>query len=101
MNRSALRTMLLASVAVFSGLILAGCGVQGKYTDQTGMITLQLDSGGKASFAMAGQKSDCTYKVEGDKVPITCEGRTIEFTKQSDGSLAPMPGIPIGVLKKQ
>ncbi len=101
MKGSNFRGMLLALVATSSCLVLAACGVEGKYTDETGAIQLQLDSGGKGTFTMNGQGSNCTYKVDGDKVPVTCEGLTVVFTKQSDGSLTPGPTAQFGALKKK
>ena len=50
---------------------------------------------------MMGQTAACTYKVDGDKVPVTCMGETIDFVKQSDGSLTPGPTSQFGALKKQ
>lgn len=101
MKGSSFRRMLLALVATCSSLFLAACGVEGKYTDEGGTVQLQLDSGGKGTFSMSGQSTNCTYKVDGDKVPVTCEGLTVVFTKQSDGSLTPGPTAQFGALKKK
>lgn len=101
MKISLLRGIILASSLAFIGLTLAGCGVEGKYSDQTGMINLELQSGGKATLGAMGQAEPCTYKTDGDKVDITCHGETTTFTKQSDGSLAPPAGAMIGLLKKK
>jgi hypothetical protein len=101
MKSSNLRTVLFASAVTFAGLALTACGVQGTYTDPTGGVVIELKSDDKASFAMMGQTAACTYKVDGDKIPITCEGQTLVFTKQGDGSLAPPAGSMFGALKKK
>src|SRR5580658_1543738 len=101
MNRSLLRVIILGSSVMFMSQLLSGCGVEGKYSDQTGMINLELQSGGKATLGAMGQAEPCTYKTDGDKVDITCHGETTTFTKQSDGSLAPPAGAMIGLLKKK
>lgn len=83
--------------------VFSGCfsSVEGKYSDQTGMINLELQGGGKATLGAMGQAEPCTYTTDGDKVAITCHGETTTFTKQSDGSLAPPSGAMIGLLKKK
>ncbi len=103
MNRSLLRVIILTSSLMFMSQMLSGCfgGVEGKYSDQTGMINLELQSGGKATLGAMGQAEPCAYKTDGDKVAITCHGETTTFTKQSDGSLAPPAGAMIGLLKKK
>jgi hypothetical protein len=101
MNRSLLRVIILGSSVMFMSQLLSGCGVEGKYADQTGMINLELQSSGKATLGAMGQSEPCTYTTDGDKVAITCHGETTTFTKQSDGSLAPPAGAMIGLLKKK
>ena len=103
MNSSFLRVIVLASSVTFMSQMFSGCfgGVEGKYSDQTGMINLELQSGGKAPLGAMGQAEPCTYKTDGDKVDVTCHGETTTFTKQSDGSLAPPTGAMIGLLKKK
>jgi len=101
MKRSNLRIAVFASAMTCVALGLAGCGVQGTYKDPTGAVTLELKGDNKAAFTMMGQTAACTYKVDGDKVPVTCMGETIDFVKQSDGSLTPGPTSQFGALKKQ
>jgi len=103
MNSSFLRIIVLASSVTFMSQMFSGCfgGVEGKYSDQTGTINLELQSGGKATLGAMGQAEPCTYTTDGDKVAITCHGETTTFTKQSDGTLAPPAGAMIGPLKKK
>ena len=101
MKRSLLRFTLLASALSCFALFLSGCGVEGTYKDETGAVTLELKSGGKAVYSGMGQSAECTYKVDGDRVPVTCMGFTVDFTKQKDGSLTPGPDARFGALKKQ
>jgi len=64
------------------------------------MATLELRSGGNASFTMMGETHTCTYKVDGDKLTLDCkEPEALVFTIHDDGSLTPV-GTFIGMMKK-
>lgn len=88
---------LLAALASSCG----GSNIQGTYTNTTGLVTLELKSGGEASFALMGEKMACTYKQEKAKLLLTCPGQTgtLDITIQEDGSLTPVGGF-IGNMKK-
>jgi len=95
--------MTRSTVAV--GLLLVsastGCssGVKGTYTNTGGMVMLELDSGGKATFSLAGDIKPCTYTADAKAVVLTCgKGETTSFRINADGSLT-APGF-IGVMKK-
>jgi hypothetical protein len=93
--------VLIASVIVAIGVI-GGCGskMDGTYTNTGGMVTLDLKSGGKATFTMMGESLPCTYKVKDDKVMLDCtpKGEKVDFMIHADGSLTG-PGF-VGAMKK-
>jgi hypothetical protein len=82
--------------------VVGGCGsnMEGTYTNTGGMVTLDLKSGGKATFTMMGETVPCTYKVSGDKVNLDCtpKGEKVDFMIHDDGSLTG-PSF-IGSMKK-
>jgi len=95
-------------IAICAALVLTGCfafgnPLQGVYYDQTGGISLDLKSGGDATFTFAGESSPCTYTVKGEKLTVACKGDagTTVFTIRQDGSLAPPPGALITALQKR
>lgn len=80
---------------------LTGCssGVKGTYTNTGGMVMLELDSGGKATFSLGGDIKTCTYSADAKAVVLTCgKGESANFRINADGSLIG-PGF-IGVMKK-
>jgi hypothetical protein len=82
--------------------LIGGCGskTEGTYTNTGGMVTLDLKSGGKATFTMMGESLPCTYKVKDDKVLLDCtpKGEKVDFMIHADGSLTG-PGF-VGAMKK-
>jgi len=93
----------IAAVVVLAALSTScgGSSIQGTYTNATGIATLDVKSGGEASFSLMGEKLACTYKQEKAKLLLTCPGQTgtLEMTIQDDGSLTPVGGF-IGNMKK-
>ena len=100
-NRVIPRIVLIAALVLLIPAI-GSCGskMEGTYTNTGGMVTLDLKSGGKASFTMMGETYACTYKVSGDKIMLDCtpKGEKVEFAIHDDGSLTG-PGF-IGAMKK-
>lgn len=96
-----LNVVLIAAV-IASMAVMGGCGskMEGTYTNTGGMVTLDLKSGGKATFTMMGESLPCTYKVSGDKVNLDCtpKGEKVDFMIHDDGSLTG-PSF-IGAMKK-
>ena len=89
------------AVSLFLVQALAGCssGVKGTYTNAGGMVMLELGSGGKATFSMAGDIKTCTYTADDKSIVLTCgRGEQANFRLNADGSLT-APGF-IGVMKK-
>jgi hypothetical protein len=102
MNKSVIRRILLGIVLSSASLTLIACtpGVQGKYADQLGTMTLELKSGGEARVTMMGQSTPCTYEVKDKKVYVTCHGDTTYFTMRDEDTLSPPPGSLSFNLKK-
>lgn len=67
--------LLAALLAVMPAIGSCGSKTEGTYTDTSGMVTLDLKSGGKANFTMMGETEACSYKVSGDKVLLDCTPR--------------------------
>ena len=102
-----MRNLIIPRIVLIIALVLVspvigGCGskMEGTYTNTGGMVTLDLKSGGKATFTMMGESMPCTYKVKGDKLNLDCrpKGETVDFMVHDDGSLTG-PGF-IGAMKK-
>ncbi len=100
MNHSLFQKVALASIITGITLSLCACGagVTGTYTSATGLVTLDLRSGGKASLAMMGENENCTYEVDGKNLNLTCSGGKTIWGIHDDGSITG-PGF-IGTLKK-
>jgi hypothetical protein len=76
-----------------------GAGLSGTYTNPTGLVTLDLRSGGKASLTMMGENERCTYEADGKNLTLTCGGNKTVWGIHDDGSLTG-PGI-VGTLAKR
>jgi len=89
----------LAVVLGCCGLVV-GCGskLTGTYTNATGIVMLELKSGGKATMGLGGETKDCTWSEDGKQIHLTCAGDRIPLRLNDDGSLF-APGF-IGVMKK-
>ncbi len=100
MNCSRFSKIALATGIAAGAFTLASCGsgVSGTYTNPTGMVTLDLKSGGKASLTVMGEMEPCTYDVDGKSMNLTCKGEKTEWGIHDDGSLSG-PGF-VGMLKK-
>jgi hypothetical protein len=91
---SAMVALALAAIAC------GGSGLEGTYTNANGLATLELKSGGEATFAMMGENYTCTYAEDDAKLTLTCPGQdALAITVHDDGSLTP-DGTFIGAMKK-
>ena len=93
--------ILLVAICVMVPAVGNGASnMEGTYTNNGGMVTLDLKSGGKANFTMMGESIACTYKVKDDKVKLDCtpKGEKVDFLIHGDGSLTG-PGF-IGNMKQ-
>lgn len=64
-------------------------------------MVVELASGKATFFAMGQKIGEGTYKVSGKTVTIEVDGDPLELTRNSDGSLTPAAGAPIGTLRKR
>lgn len=87
MNLCAIRKIILI-FAMAMASVASGCGsrIEGKYTDPSGMVVLQLNDG-KAYMAFGALTVHGTYTVSGDKITVTGDNQTVVFTKNKDGSI--------------
>jgi hypothetical protein len=99
------RLMGLSAGVAMMTLVAASCGgggVEGTYGDPNGPTKLELKSGGKATFTVMNQPTDCTYTTDKKKVTLDCkEGAPVEFTLSDDGTtLINPPGSMMPNMKK-
>lgn len=102
-----MKKLMFSNVVLVVGMILTlpaigicGANMEGTYTNTGGMVTLDLKSGGKATFTLIGESTPCTYKVKDDKLLLDCtpQGEKVDFILHGDGSISG-PGF-IGNMKK-
>lgn len=80
-------------------LTACGSGIEGTYSDPTGVAKYEFESGGKVYMSLLGVKTEQKYVVDGKHIKIiTASGNTQIFTRLEDGSLEGPLGIK---LKKQ
>ncbi|MCL4688102.1 MAG: hypothetical protein KJ007_06005 [Burkholderiales bacterium] len=83
---------------ILTCLLLAACGsgLDGTYSDQSGVLSYRFESGGKVYAKSMGMESEFKYTVDGDKVKIEVPGGgNMIFTKAKDGSLMGPMGIAL------
>jgi len=102
-----MRKVIIAKLMFFTAVIVftpgsGNCGskLEGTYTNNGGMVTLDLKSGGKALWTMMGETTPCKYTVKGEKIALDCtpKGEKLDLMIHDDGSLTG-PGF-IGSMKK-
>lgn len=88
MNNMSFRKMRNLALSALVTLTLIGCTpkLDGKYTDASGMLSLEFKSGKAYVGTMAGQ-AETDYEVSGDKVTLKVDGQSTVLTINSDGSL--------------
>ena len=93
-------TLLVALFVVVPVVSHSGANMEGTYTNNGGMVTLDLKPAGKAIFTMMGESMPCTYKAKEDKLLLDCtpKGEKVDFIIHGDGSLTG-PGF-IGNMKQ-
>jgi len=93
--RGALR---LAGVAALTALAACGSKLDGTYTNPSGIVMLELRSGGNATMGLGGETRECTHAEEGKQIRLTCGKENILLRINDDGTLF-APGF-IGVMRK-
>jgi hypothetical protein len=80
---------------------LAACGsggIDGTYTDDSGMARYTFHRGGKVSITTMGVEAETNYEVEGQKVKFVGPQGALVMTILEDGSLQGPLGM---ILRKQ
>jgi hypothetical protein len=98
------RSRIFTPLALCACLFLTACGdsVRGTYQAEGGMpMTMEFKSGGKVIMAGMGEKTEGTYKVDGDKVVVTIDNQPATFVKQKDGTLVSQDGMLAVTLRKK
>jgi hypothetical protein len=102
-----MKSLVVAAIILLAALFVmlpavGNCDptMEGTYTNNGGMVTLDLKSSGKAIFTMMGESVPCTYKTKDDKLLLDCtpKGEKVDFIIHGDGSISG-PGF-IGNMKK-
>lgn len=91
----------MKKILTMLALLLAACGsgIEGTYSDPTGMAKYEFESGGKVYFSLLGVKTQQKYEIDGKHIKITTSsGNTQILTRLEDGSLEGPMGVK---LKKQ
>lgn len=89
----------IATFAVALVLTACGSGINGTYSDDSGMVSYQFESGGKMYTKAMGMESELRYSVDGDRVKIEVPGGgNMIMTLNKDGTLKGPMGM---VLKKK
>ena len=92
-------TLRLAGLAGVGALCIAcGSKLDGTYTNPSGIVMLELRSGGKATMGVGGETRECTHAEDGKQIKLTCGREQIALRINEDGTLF-APGF-IGVMKK-
>jgi hypothetical protein len=93
--------IVLGIVIVCGAFFLGACGagLSGTYTNPTGLVTLDLRPGGRASLTMMGENEQCTYDADGKNLTLICGRNKTVWGIHDDGSLTG-PGF-VGTLAKR
>lgn len=102
-----MKNMMVPTIILLAALVVmvpavgrSASTMEGTYTNNGGMVTLDLKPAGKAIFTMMGESMPCTYKAKEDKLLLDCtpKGEKVDFIIHGDGSLTG-PGF-IGNMKQ-
>jgi hypothetical protein len=91
MSFALLRRAFILTVVLGSAMIyVSGCGksVSGVYADDSGTLSIEFKSGGKATVTLQGSPMDGDYTVQGKTVTVKVNGDAKVLTINDDGSLA-------------
>ena len=90
MNIALLRRICIVLLLGCGMVYVGGCGksVSGVYADDTGALTVEFKSGGKATVTVLGSPQDGDYTVDGKTVTVKVNGDAKVLTINDDGSLS-------------
>jgi len=86
------------ALALIVSLTACGSGLNGTYTDASGMVSYTFRPGGKVTMTAMGVETETDYTVEGRKVKIGSPQGALVMTILDDGSIQGPMGM---VLTKQ
>jgi hypothetical protein len=97
-----MKKILLIFVLSFT-LSACGSGLDGKYSDENGMMEYRFESNGKVylnsalGLGLAGFELEFEYEIDGEKLKITAPGKEgiIRMTLNEDGSINAAPGLKL------
>ena len=75
------------TLALVVSLAACGSGLDGTYTDESGMGSYIFRPGGKVTLTMMGVETETDYTVEGRKVKIESPQGVLVMTILEDGSI--------------
>jgi len=79
-------------------MLISACssGLDGTYTDGSGMVEYQFNTDGKVAMTTLGIETVLDYEIDGDKLKIHSSGNTnLVFTINEDGTLAGPMGMDL------
>ena len=100
MNLPSFAKTVLAAALLAVCMLQTACGskIEGTYTNPSGVLTLDLRSGGKAQVTLYNESRECTWKADAKSVVVTCGGDSLSFGIHDDGSLS--GPFTMGILRK-
>jgi hypothetical protein len=100
MRRTFLKNVFFALMLICLSFANAACGgkLEGTYSNPSGMVMLDLRSGGKADMTMMGEIQHCTWKADSKNVTVKCGGDSLDFAIHDDGTLSGPTFV--GIMKK-
>jgi hypothetical protein len=95
-----IQRIVISTALVCLCIANAACGgkLEGTYSNASGMVMLDLRSGGKADMTMMGEIQHCSWKSDSKNVTVTCSGDSLNFAIHDDGSLSGPTFV--GVMRK-
>jgi hypothetical protein len=93
-----MKKLSVAVLAIF--LSACGSGLDGTYTDSTGIASYTFKSGGKVAMSTMGIETEMQYKVEDGKVKIGSPQGSLVMTILEDGSIQGPMGMKLTKQKK-
>jgi hypothetical protein len=96
-------TKMFSYVAIAALLLLPGCsgGLDGEYTDDSGMVTYAFKSGSKVEMTVMGITQEMDYKLEDGKVKLGAPGGPLQVISIDKDGCLEVGGLGGKVCKKK
>ena len=91
------RFVMLSAVLLLSA---CGSGLDGTYSDKSGMVSYTFNSGGKMTQSAMGMEAEMKYEVDGKKVKLITPQGNLILTLLDDGSIQGPMGVKLEKQKK-